>query len=395
MSPAAIIDLQRRLALVGAIRCGERGGKGEPRRLDTFRLTSARRELIEQAASRYGGTVSPWQSPVGSEWQVTTSAAEIPVLVMPGYSLRQTYELWSGPAKRERLCDGIDEELSGGPCICNRDASDVCDLYTRLVVALPELDTVLGWRLITKGVNAAHELPTMLQLLATVASGQALVPARLRLEERRGQKDGQTLRFVVPVIDLGVGYLALTGQGRPGLPAGPQEGSGGDTAYVPTTRAVPTLEQALEAVSGPPPPSTSPRAAAPIGPTHDEFPSEPLPVEADEPLPTAPAGPSEATAKRNRQLDYLVGTLREGGHITTDQLWQAIAKLRKQEAWEELVAIYGGRDRAGQLHWAPLREALDEAEGEQLLKWLRLKEQLVRDEAEREPYDPATAEIPY
>jgi hypothetical protein len=125
--------------------------RGVGAKLDAYRLTSPSRELIEQAAQLYGGEVTSWQSPVGPEWQCYTTSEELPVLVMPGYSLQQTYELWEGMTKRTRKCDGVEDDVSGGPCICNAEGVDRCDVYTRLVVALPELDTALGWRLITRG----------------------------------------------------------------------------------------------------------------------------------------------------------------------------------------------------------------------------------------------------
>jgi hypothetical protein len=168
MSPVPLIELQRRLSLVGAIRAGgerPKSGRAPGKKLEAWRITSPRQPLIEQAASLYGGTISPWEGPNGREFQVYTDVDELPVLVMPSYSLRQTYELWEGVTKRMRLCDGVDEELSGAPCICNQTGDDKCDVYTRLVVALPELDTVLGWRLISKGINAAHELPAMIGLI--------------------------------------------------------------------------------------------------------------------------------------------------------------------------------------------------------------------------------------
>jgi hypothetical protein len=82
--PEPIIALQRRLSLVGAIRAGgEKPPRGVGAKLDAFRLTSPRRELLDQAAKLYGGEVTPWQSPVGQEWQVYTQHEELPVLVMP------------------------------------------------------------------------------------------------------------------------------------------------------------------------------------------------------------------------------------------------------------------------------------------------------------------------
>jgi recombination directionality factor gp3-like protein len=371
VSPTPIIELQRRLTLVGAIRAGgERPPRGPGRKLESVRLTSPRRELVEQAASLYGGEVSPWKSPVGQEWQVYTQAPEIPVLVMPGYSLRQSYELWEGATKRTRLCDGVDEELSGGPCLCNSEGVDRCDLYTRLVVALPELDTVLGWRLITRGANAGHELPTMMALLE--AKGGTFVPARLRLDQRRGVKDGQVVRYVVPIIDLGAGYAALAAapaNGPAALPPG--------RSFIPAEARNASVAQALDAVAEPPPASTAPpgRQAAPMGPRRDRGPTAPLPVDDDEP------GSYEqqrqtlaATEAQAKKLNVQVGQLRDAGHITTEHIWNAIANLRNTTT-EQLVDELGGRDTDGVLHWSPLRDSLTRPEAVQLIERLTAKEQ--------------------
>ena len=272
MSPVPVIELQRRLTLVGAIRAGgEKGDRKPGPKLEAWRITSPRRELVEQAAGLYGGTISPWRSPVGEEWQVFTEQAEIPVLVMPGYSLRQSYELWEGATKR---CGSATASTRTSPAArvsatsrastaatCTRASSSHC----------PELDTVLGWRVITRGANAGHELPTMMALIEAKASGQTFVPARLRLDQRRGVKDGQVVRFVVPTIDLGASYLELASNNRRELPPG---------GYVPAERRDPTLEQALDTVRERPPPTGRPsgREAAPIGPAYDDFDAEPVPV---------------------------------------------------------------------------------------------------------------------
>jgi hypothetical protein len=234
MSPVPLIELQRRLAEAGRIRLGEtvkvRNKKGEivdaPKRLDTWRITSPTRELIEQAAGLYGGTPEPWESPTGPQWEVVTTSDELPVLIMPGYSLRQSYEHRTSPTSVERRCDGIEMD-DGRPCACNAEgfSGEPCKLVTRLTVALPELTTMLGWRLETKGENAARELLASMDLVQGVAGGRPFVPARLRIVERRGAVDGQAVRYVVPVIDAQVRYAELVGQDpagsrQPALPAG-------------------------------------------------------------------------------------------------------------------------------------------------------------------------------
>lgn len=401
--PTPIIELQRRLSPVGAIRIG---GEKEPnrpgRKLEAVRLTSPRKQLIEQAAELYGGTVTPWQSPVGPEFQVYTQAEELPVLVMPGYSLRQTYELWEGATKRMRLCDGVDEELSGGACICNAEGNDRCDIYTRLVVALPELDTALGWRLISKGANAAHELPGMFALIERLSAGASFVPARLRIDQRRGVKDGQVVRFVVPVLDVGVGYAALAAGStqRAILPA-PEP-----PRYEPATQTSPSIEQALATV-------TRPRSSEPVGNQPDlpvpPFDPQPAPEPSPEELPATayePVGAEHASADVNapqtklatiaqkNKLNVLVGQLRDAGHIETDGLYKAIGQLRSMSGLDLAMCtpdyvdkngdVHKAIDANGDTHWAPLRETLTRPEANQLIDWLQIKTERVAAEPTQE-----------
>ena len=359
--PTPLIELQRRLSLVGAIRAGgEKPERGVGRKLEAWRITSSRQNLIEQAATLYGGEVTQWQSPNGREWQVYTEVDELPVLLMPSYSLRQTYELWEGATKRTRLCDGVDEELSGGPCICNGEGVDKCDLYTRLVVALPELDTLLGWRVITRGANAAHELPTMVD--AARASGATFVPARLHLEQRRGVVDGQVARFVVPTLDLGVGYAALGAAvtpEQPALVASTVERANGVVELRPTTR-----QQAAP---------FGPEAISPADATAPD-----VPEQADE---EPPQQTKMISAAQTSKLNVLVGKLRESGQITTANLYDAVgARLRDMAGLDLAMTTpdyVDGRENVhvaiepdGTLHWAPLRETLTRVEATQLIDWL-------------------------
>jgi recombination directionality factor gp3-like protein len=226
MSPTPLIELQRRLAEAGRIRMGEKTEKGAPKRLDTWRITSPTKELVEQAAGLYGGEPKPWDSPTGKQWEVVTTTAELPVLVMPGYSFRQGYEYRTSPTLVERRCDGVEQD-DGTPCACNAEGfeGDECALISRLTVALPELTTMLGWRLETKGDNAARELLASMDLVQGISGGRPFVPAKLRIVERRGNVNGQAVRYVVPVIDVQVRYSEVLGgelvsRERAALPAG-------------------------------------------------------------------------------------------------------------------------------------------------------------------------------
>jgi hypothetical protein len=381
VSPTPLIELQRRLAEAGRIRMGEKSDKGAPKRLTTWRITSPTRELIEQAAGLYGGEPKPWESPTGTQYEVVTTTAELPVLVMPGYSFRQGYEFRTSPTLVERRCDGVEMD-DGEPCICYAEGDDKCALLTRLTVALPELTTMLGWRLETKGDNAARELLASMDLVQGVASGRPFVPAKLRIVERRGNVNGQAVRYVVPVIDVSLRYAEILGRETPReraeLPAGytpiaPGDGAGALLAV--------SLADGLAAAETQKVTRTS-RSAAPI-PAQDDLDFGGAPVPPDEsgasppPIASTPSdvNPSDApeppekpltlhTAKR--KMDALVGQLRESGEITTIQLYSAMAKTRNVDVETMSGVIEGAWGTDGELHWGPLRDSLTLKEAREL-----------------------------
>jgi len=143
------------------------------------------------------------------------------VIVVKG-GLSQWMETWSGGGCVHR-CDG-QVGVDGEPC----DPDDANHLNakptTRLSVMLPELEALGVFRMESHGWNSAAEIPAVAELAQFVGE---LVPAHLHLVERRVVKDGQTSRFVVPVLDLHIGAQRLreivaekSGQA---LPAGGQE----------------------------------------------------------------------------------------------------------------------------------------------------------------------------
>lgn len=351
---------------------GEKGPRGEPRRLTHWRLTSPDKGLVEQAAGLYGGKPEPWESPTGPQFQLTTETSELPVLVLVNYSLRQSYEYRTSPTLVERRCDGIEMD-DGKPCLCASEGEDKCDLITRLTVALPELTTLLGWRLESKGENAARELLGSLELVQGVAQGRPFVPAKLRIVERRGNVGGQAVRYVVPVLDCQVSYHALASS-QPALEAG--NGGNGPAGYKPieTARERGSLREALTAA--PAAKATTGRSPAPI-PEGDllEFEDQPIPVADDAPRSEVVAvkhGPV-ATAKQKKQLDVLVGQLREADRITTPQLYMAVAGLRSVDV-VDLAGEFDDRkqidveDRSmSWLHWGPLRDTLSKDEASNLI----------------------------
>ncbi len=236
--------LQKRLTQVGVIRLGEKrtgnNGKQFPAKLETFRLTSPSKALIERAAELYGGDVRDWpDAPAGPEFQVITKTREIPVYVLP-QRIDPNLELW-GNRHRVRLCDGVTERIRNKPCLCEaaarvrydrsglewpesgkflRDPRSECKPTTRVSVMLADVSEG-QWKIEAHGWNAAAELPTAATFYLSLA--QKPVPATLRMDLRDEPKlvinpDGSekvdARKFAVPVLDFGdlfTARQALTG----------------------------------------------------------------------------------------------------------------------------------------------------------------------------------------
>lgn len=212
MLPETLADIPQRTPELGRIRLGEKGDRGQPVKLRTFRLTSHSKALLDKAAELYGGTVKAWDgAPDEGMWQVTTAASELDVLI-PGAAgaVSQSYEVWKGGTCTRR-CDGVTEAISAAPCVCRvlgQEGPDRdCEVVTRFRVILPRVPGLGVWMLTTSGWMAATTLPSTLSLLARMTSGE-WIPAVLRAEQRskkvRDPNTGKvtTNRFVVPVLDL-------------------------------------------------------------------------------------------------------------------------------------------------------------------------------------------------
>lgn len=218
----AIVDLQRRIQEAGRIRIGQQvasGNKSRPAKLDTFRLTSADHRRIAQAAELYGGTPARWQAPSGQQWEVVTEVDALDVIVPPSdLSFSQHYETWS-QGGCQRRCDGVREQLTEGPCLCDPDNRE-CAIHTRLSVMLRDLSGLGVWRIDTSGYYAAVELQGAVEVIQAAAGRGTLLPARLRLEQRsvKRQVDGkpQTRNFPVPVLDVEITPAQLLGPHTPG-----------------------------------------------------------------------------------------------------------------------------------------------------------------------------------
>ena len=214
-----IIDGQRRLREAGRIRLGaqvatkDRNGNDttRPAKLEQFRFTSADKVSMLAIADLCGGEVRPWEgAPVGEQWELYTECKSLDVLVPPvDFAFSQWYELWSGGGCKKR-CDGVTNVINDSACSCDPDERE-CKPTTRLSVILTAIEGIGTWRLETKGWNAAAELLGTIEILRSVQSRGAMVPARLMLVERQSKKDGKVYNYVVPVLDLQVSVAALTG----------------------------------------------------------------------------------------------------------------------------------------------------------------------------------------
>lgn len=226
-----IINLQRKLTEVGRIRLGAKGAKGNPTKLDKFRLTSKSRDALDAAAAVYGGTVTAWSSPDGDAYELLTDTSTLDVVIPPGNALSQWYEMWSG-AGCQRRCDGQTETISGRACLCPADQTQrtelsargqACRPTTRLSVILPNVKSVGIWRLESHGYHAAVELAGIAELLQQVSATDKYLPATLRLEQRSARRNGKLSRFAVPVLEVGatVQEAIAAAAGQPALEAKP------------------------------------------------------------------------------------------------------------------------------------------------------------------------------
>lgn len=201
MSP--ILDLQRRFAEVGRIRAGAKGAKGQPQKLDAWRLTSANRPALEAAAELYGGEVRPWQgAPTPGQFELFTETRTLDIMVPPSQEPYSAwYEQWSGGGCEKR-CDGVRDHLNDQPCTCNPE-NRACKPTLRVSLALHRIPGLGVWRYESHGFYAATELPATLDLLAAAAGRGQYLTGFLRLEERASKtKANGTRRFLVPVLDL-------------------------------------------------------------------------------------------------------------------------------------------------------------------------------------------------
>jgi hypothetical protein len=255
-----ILTLQRQFRELGRIRAGDSEppapGKTfrRPKKLATFRLTSASQTLIERVAAEYGGKAQRWANApegTGAQWECTITADALDVMVPPGQTYSQWMELWKGGGCARR-CDGIRELLHDTPCLCPDDPKErtalaakgeACKPTTRFVVMLPKIPDIGAWRVETHSYYAALELAGTLDILSKATEAGWPLPAQLRIEQRskkrpgEGRKDfpvivlslpdrfaGELLVAPASAVAIGPGPSApmLTAGGRPDIPHAPE-----------------------------------------------------------------------------------------------------------------------------------------------------------------------------
>lgn len=253
-----IIDLQMRMRQLGEIRLGHvvatSNGKTRPAKLDKFRFTSPSREILTSVADLYGGEVKPWTPANGgpAEYEVYSTVNRLPVLIPPRDAVSQWYELYAG-SKCQRRCDGVTEQKSDRPCMCDPENRD-CKITTRVNVMLRDVPALGQWLLISKGYNAAVTLPPAAELLGHAGG---YVAGWLGMEEQSAIVKDKPARFMVPTLDVEITPAALMagnitggpaavakGPERAALEAGPKDGTP-PRDFLVEAKAAPTQKAAL------------------------------------------------------------------------------------------------------------------------------------------------------
>jgi type III secretion system FlhB-like substrate exporter len=183
----------------GRIRFGNKKlndkGKEVPNKLTHPLLTSPDRDLIDAVAATHGTVISAWPGGEG-QWQ-TEVHGDLDILVpVAPEPVSQWWERWSGGGCMRR-CDGITDQINDAPCDCDKTADKrACSATTRITVLLPETGDA-RWRIETKSLYAAIELPASLERAQGEKTGE-VIPGVLSVEQRPGKKG----KVPVPVIRL-------------------------------------------------------------------------------------------------------------------------------------------------------------------------------------------------
>lgn len=270
-----VVDIPRGLRRAGKLRAGETvessNGKPRPAKLETWKITSPDERVAADAAAAFGGTVEPFTAEGSDDhFGVVTKASVLDVLVLPDEdAFSQSWEMWTAGGCVRR-CNGQVEQLSGNSCMCPADHEErsrqakllkptACKLTTRLAVVVPRLAALGAFTVESHGFYAAKELASTIDLLDMAGARRNLLRARLRLEQRTSRRDGETKRYVVPVLDIAVSFDELLelgrGEAHPLALVGPAPAVAPPPGVDPVTGEISARAQDALPPADPPPPT--------------------------------------------------------------------------------------------------------------------------------------------
>lgn len=278
-----LLDVQQQHATMFRLRFGDQvtsRGKSRPRRLtDQIRVTSPNPGIVDAFCAVYGGERREWTNRGRLEWEAYLPTTTIRVVLLPGSSVTQWWELYEG-AVCVRRCDSQTEMKSGQPCLCpSRDPAErnadpaQCSATTRVSVLCPDVDVVGAGMFVSRGLMAAATLPNAIAAANAALAAGIYVPAVVRVVEFTGQGT----RWIVPQIEV-VGtslehLLRIAIETRHGT-GGQLDGAaptilGWEPRALAAIEAgeVPSVREQLGAVDGPAPTSRRQNRQAPIPPT--------------------------------------------------------------------------------------------------------------------------------
>jgi hypothetical protein len=194
-----IKDIQANHMPVFQVRFGEKVNNRPAKLNGKLRITSANQGVVQAFVDTYGGSVQKWEE----GWEAYLPRADLPIMVLPGQSIQQHWELYKGGTCARR-CDGETESISGKPCMCPPDVAvrqgdrNSCSAMTRLSFLCPEVAVLGAGTLVTHGMIAAQTLPQSVAVAEVALKRGEQVPAVLRAV----QKVGANRQYVVPQIEI-------------------------------------------------------------------------------------------------------------------------------------------------------------------------------------------------
>lgn len=259
----------------GQIKIGdqvERNGKMVPRKLDGFRFCTHAKSIADSVYECFRDHAEeprPW----AGQWEVYTKLAEIDVALPPGaLVIDQSMMRWAG-SQCVLTCNGINTLTPvKGPCQCPQpddpeDSESVwaavrerqrlaglkqprgCKPHTWLRVMLPDVIGAGPWELHSTSENAASEILDQARVLEFARANGEYLPAKVGIEQRKANRDGQVVRFGVPVLRVGKSLRAI----GEALDNGPAAVAAPLSAQLPPQRGTLALAAAPRSEVVPPP----------------------------------------------------------------------------------------------------------------------------------------------